>query len=153
MFSPGSNVAKKESKKINHGHQPFLQLVLTCLRELDSQDKKQDREEQKETLIQSLHTQLSTYLFFTKDDKCYEDRKATQDALQLRFSLVGGVFDVICRNVSSITDWCTLLVQLIGNFSEFTISSKFTFFKIHIFSEVIFVKIHFFKIQIRIFAD
>ena len=124
MFSPGSNVAKKESKKINHGHQPFLQLVLTCLRELDSQDKKQDREEQKETLIQSLHTQLSTYLFFTKDDKCYEDRKATQDALQLRFSLVGGVFDVICRNVSSITDWCTLLVQLIGNFSEFTIFSR-----------------------------
>ena len=44
MFSPGSNVAKKESKKVNHGHQPFLQLVLTCLRELDSQDKKQDRE-------------------------------------------------------------------------------------------------------------
>ena len=108
IFSPGNK------KKNNYGHQPFLQLVLTCLRELDSQDKKQDREEQKETLIQSLHTQLSTYLFFTKDDKCYEDRKATQDALQLRFSLVGGVFDVICRDVASITGWCTLLVQLIG---------------------------------------
>ena len=88
---------QKRSKK-DHGPPPFFQLVLTCLRELDSQDKKQDREEQKESLIQSLHTQLSTYLFFTKDDKCYEDRKATQDALQLRFSLVGGVFDVICRN-------------------------------------------------------
>ena len=105
----------KESQ-VPPGHQPFLQLVLTCLRELDNgADKKQDREEQKENLLQSLHTQLSTFLIFTKDDK-HEDpyaRKTMQDALQLRFSLVGGVFDTICRNFTSITDWSVLLVQLI----------------------------------------
>jgi hypothetical protein len=32
--------------------------------------------------------------------------------LQLRFSLVGGLFDTISRSVASITDWCTLLVQV-----------------------------------------
>ncbi len=78
--------------------------MLTCLRELESgsDSKKSDREEQKENLLQSLHTQLSTFLCFNKDEKVYnyEDhtaRKAMQDALQLRFSLVGGVFDIICR--------------------------------------------------------
>ena len=107
-----SNISKDQAST---GHQPFLQLILTCLRELDSVDsKKQDREEQKKSLLESLHTQLSSYLFFSKDDKHEQDRKSMQDALQLRFSLVGGVFDIICRNDhGSITDWCTLLVQLV----------------------------------------
>jgi len=129
------------------GHQPFLRLVLTCLKELDGdpKDKKEtikpDREEQKENLLQSLHTQLSLFMCFNKDEKLYnyEDptaRKAMQDALQvnqncefpfrldsnndfffssqLRFSLVGGLFDTICRNTASIADWCTLLIQIIG---------------------------------------
>ena len=130
LFKPSSQkVAKsgrkepnssKEQSKGSAGHQPFLQLVLTCLRELDNSgadSKKQDREEQKENLLQSLHTQLSTYLFFTKDDdKNHEDvyaRKVMQDALQLRLSLVGGVFDTICRTFPSVNEWCTLLVQLI----------------------------------------
>ena len=123
MFKTGSKSGQKDKKsdqgKVSAGHQPFLQLVLTCLRELDSgTDKKTDKEEQKENLLQSLHSQLSTYLFFTKDDKFhnYEDcsaRKTMQDALQLRFSLLGGVFDTICRNCTSVTEWCTLLVQLI----------------------------------------
>ena len=93
------------------GHQPFLKLVLTCLRELEldstasgsSKSKdiqksdyaagggggiKTEREEQKENLLQSLHVQLSTFLCFTKDEKLYnyEDpaaRKAMQDALQV----------------------------------------------------------------------
>jgi hypothetical protein len=94
------------------GHQPFLQLVLTCLRELDSDisgssskskdmqkaehaanlamgvGMKTERDEQKENLLQSLHVQLSTFLCFTKDEKLYnyEDptaRKAMQDALQV----------------------------------------------------------------------
>ena len=110
----------KEQSKGSAGHQPFLQLVLTCLRELDNtgaDSKKQDRDEQKENLLQSLHSQLSTYLFFTKDnDTNHEDayaRKSMQDALQLRLSLVGGVFDTICRNTTSVTEWSTLLVQLV----------------------------------------
>lgn len=132
MFKPAKNSSssggskkgdkhQKDQAKVCAGHQPFLQLILTCLRELDngsSESKKQDREEQKENLLNSLHTQLSTYCFFTKDDKFhnYEDgsaRKTMQDALQLRFSLVGGVFDTICRNLTSVTEWCTLLVQLV----------------------------------------
>jgi hypothetical protein len=77
------------------GHQPFLRLVLTCLKELDGdlKDKKEtmkpDREEQKENLVQSLHTQLSLFLCFSKEEKLYnyEDptaRKAMQDALQVK---------------------------------------------------------------------
>ena len=79
------------------GHQPFLQLVLTCLRELDTESPssgsskskdmqksdysaglsgggggiKTERDEQKENLLQSLHMQLSTFLCFTKDEKLY----------------------------------------------------------------------------------
>ena len=77
------------------GHQPFLQLVLTCLRELDLESAKDPKrgvdrtDEHKENLLHSLHMQLSTYLCFSKDEKLYnyEDptaRKAMQDALQLR---------------------------------------------------------------------
>ena len=108
------------STRFATGHQPFLQLVLTCLKELDSDNKsKQERgEEHKENLLQCLHTQLSMFMCFNKDEKLYnyEDptaRKAMQDALQLRFSLVGGMFDTICRSTASVTDWSTLLVQLI----------------------------------------
>lgn len=36
-----------------------------------------------------------------------------QDALLLRFSLVGGMFDTIQRNTNLTTDWAILLVQLI----------------------------------------
>ena len=101
------------------GHQPFLKLVLTCLRELEldstasSSSKSKDiqksdyaanlggaggikteREEQKENLLQSLHVQLSTFLCFTKDEKLYnyEDpaaRKAMQDALQVKMTKYG----------------------------------------------------------------
>lgn len=35
------------------------------------------------------------------------------DALQLRFSLVGGMFDTIQRNTTVTTDWAILLVQLV----------------------------------------
>lgn len=35
-------------------------------------------------------------------------------ALQLRFSLVGGMFDTIQRNITVTTDWAVLLVQLIS---------------------------------------
>lgn len=41
-------------------------------------------------------------------------RQILQDALQLRFSLVGGVFDTIQRNTTVTTDWAILLVQLVS---------------------------------------
>lgn len=36
------------------------------------------------------------------------------DGLQLRFSLLGGMFDIIQRNATVTTDWAILLVQLIS---------------------------------------
>lgn len=36
------------------------------------------------------------------------------DSLQLRFSLVGGMFDAIQKNVTSTTDWAILLAQLVS---------------------------------------
>lgn len=46
----------------------------------------------------------------------YDDPKVRElllDALQLRFSLVGGMFDTIQRNTTVTTDWAILLVQLV----------------------------------------
>lgn len=91
------------------GHQPFLRLVLTCLKELDgdTKDKKEtikpDREEQKENLLQSLHTQLSLFMCFNKDEKLYnyEDptaRKAMQDALQVSFLTIANFIKIIYLN-------------------------------------------------------
>lgn len=42
-----------------------------------------------------------------------KSRNMMQDALQLRFSLLGGMFDTIQRNTTVTTDWAILLVQLI----------------------------------------
>ena len=89
-WSRSSRTRPLETTRMSLGHQPFLRLVLTCLKELDGDPKdkkdssnKPDREEQKENLLQSLHTQLSTFLCFNKDEKLYnyEDptaRKAMQ---------------------------------------------------------------------------
>jgi hypothetical protein len=89
-WSRSSRTRPLETTRMSLGHQPFLRLVLTCLKELDGDPKdkkdnssKPDREEQKENLLQSLHTQLQTYLCFNKDEKVYnyEDptaRKAMQ---------------------------------------------------------------------------
>ncbi|XP_076661232.1 mediator complex subunit kohtalo [Halictus rubicundus] len=91
-------------------HQPFLSLVLTCLKGQD---------DQREGLLMSLHSQLSQFLNIGKEEKNFatEDpktREVLQDALQLRFSLVGGVFDSIQRNTTVTTDWAILLVQLVS---------------------------------------
>ncbi|XP_046669089.1 mediator of RNA polymerase II transcription subunit 12 isoform X4 [Homalodisca vitripennis] len=89
-------------------HQPFLSLVLTCLKGQD---------DQREGLLTSLHSQLSQCLSISKDDKSRDEspkgRALMQDALLLRFSLVGGMFDTIQRNNNLTTDWAILLVQLI----------------------------------------
>lgn len=43
-----------------------------------------------------------------------QGREQMLDALQLRFSLVGGMFDAIQKNATSTTDWAILLAQLIS---------------------------------------
>ncbi|XP_049822887.1 mediator of RNA polymerase II transcription subunit 12 isoform X3 [Aethina tumida] len=88
-------------------HQPFLTLVLTCL--------KNQEEGQREGLLSSLHQQLSQLVQQAKEgnlqDICNNER--TLDGLQLRFALVGGVFEAFQRNHSATTDWALLLVQLV----------------------------------------
>ncbi|KAJ8951793.1 hypothetical protein NQ318_019766 [Aromia moschata] len=90
-------------------HQPFLSLVLTCL--------KGQEEGQREGLLSSLHQQLSQLVQQAKEgnlqDICSTER--TLDGLQLRFALVGGVFEAFQRNPSATTDWALLLVQLVTN--------------------------------------
>lgn len=112
-------------------HQAFLGLILTCLKGQD---------EQKEGLLSSLHTQLSQFLQSNNEVifiVCHpsirglfnvlsskldavggieypQGREQMLDALQLRFSLVGGMFDAIQKNATSTTDWAILLAQLIS---------------------------------------
>ncbi|KAG1673141.1 Mediator of RNA polymerase II transcription subunit 12-like protein [Nymphon striatum] len=90
------------------GQQPFLSLVLTCLKGQD---------EQREGLLNSLQSQLLQYFHPSRDEKTFipddpKGRQAMQDALQLRLSLVGGMFDTIQRSSTITTDWAVLLVQL-----------------------------------------
>ncbi|XP_050541697.1 mediator of RNA polymerase II transcription subunit 12 isoform X2 [Daktulosphaira vitifoliae] len=93
-------------------HQPFLSLVLSCLKGQD---------DQKENLLSSLHNQLSQYLILSKEERlgiqegCANNKEvnAIQNSLSLRFSLVGGMFDTIQRNTTLTTDWAVLLVQLV----------------------------------------
>lgn len=69
-------------------------------------------------LLTSLHSQLSQFCTTSKEEKSASSeepkaREILQDALQLRFSLVGGVFDTIQRNITVTNDWAVLLVQLV----------------------------------------
>lgn len=90
-------------------HQPFLSLVLSCL--------KNQEDGQREGLLSSLHNQLSQLVSLAREgnltDICNTER--TLDGLQLRFSLVGGVFEAFQRSIPVTTDWALLLVQLVTN--------------------------------------
>ncbi|XP_067647915.1 mediator of RNA polymerase II transcription subunit 12 isoform X2 [Eurosta solidaginis] len=97
-------------KKFSLNYQPFLGLILSCL---NGQD------EYKESLLVSLYSQLSHCLqSFSEYDFLNglndpQEREEVLDALQLRFSLVGGMFDSIQKNGTSTTDWAILLAQLV----------------------------------------
>ncbi|XP_014240194.1 mediator of RNA polymerase II transcription subunit 12 isoform X2 [Cimex lectularius] len=105
----GSTPTRPSSGPHMGHHQPFLALVLTCLKGQD---------DQREGLLTSLQTQLTQCLQIVKEDRNYicenhKSRTAMQDALLLRFSLIGGMFDTIQRNTTLTTDWAILLVQLV----------------------------------------
>jgi mediator of RNA polymerase II transcription subunit 12 len=105
------NGTTNRRKSVQIDNQPFLGLILTCLRGQD---------DQKEGLLQSLHSQLSQFL----QNKDLENVGGLDDpkgrvemlsALQLRFSLVGGgMFESIQKNSTSTTDWALLLAQLMS---------------------------------------
>ncbi|ELT92763.1 hypothetical protein CAPTEDRAFT_163894 [Capitella teleta] len=94
------------------GHQPFLSLVFACL---------QGQDEQREGLLKSLYDQLDKFVTNTKEQQDRgmptEDKLKfmMQEALQLRLSLVGGMFDTIQRSNNLRQDWAILLMQLVSH--------------------------------------
>ncbi|XP_059544106.1 mediator of RNA polymerase II transcription subunit 12-like protein isoform X2 [Myotis daubentonii] len=87
--------------------QPFLSLVLTCLKGQD---------EQREGLLMSLQNQVNQILSNWREERYQHDIKARQmmhEALQLRLNLVGGMFDTVQRSTQWTTDWALLLLQII----------------------------------------
>lgn len=105
----GTERQPDETKPPRLSHKAFLGLILTCLKAQD---------DQKEDLLSSLHTQLTQFLAaIQKFDsvggiKDPQGREQMLDALQLRFSLVGGMFDAIQKNSTPVSDWAILLTQL-----------------------------------------
>nr|KAF6478103.1 mediator complex subunit 12L [Molossus molossus] len=102
--------------------QPFLSLVLTCLKGQD---------EQREGLLTSLQNQVNQILSNWREDRHQDDAKARQmvhEALQLRLNLVGGMFDTVQRSVPWAADWALLLLQTItsGPVDVHTDSELFT---------------------------
>ncbi|XP_064639525.1 mediator of RNA polymerase II transcription subunit 12-like protein isoform X2 [Lineus longissimus] len=111
-FWSSKNKTEKERNLLKStsllGHQPFLSLVLNCLKGQD---------EQRENLLNSLHNQLEQFIQNAKEEKYLDDaklRQIMQEALQLRLSLVGGMFDTIQKSNTNTTDWCVLLFQMIA---------------------------------------
>ena len=84
---------------------PFLSLVLACLKGQD---------EQRETLLKSLYTQLEQAVGERPTDD-YKTKLTIHDGLQLRLSLVGGMFDMITKSNTVLGDWSLLFLNLIAN--------------------------------------
>ncbi|KAJ8310216.1 hypothetical protein KUTeg_012081 [Tegillarca granosa] len=113
LSSKGGKFDKDRGKRSKSllSQQPFLSLVLNCLKGQD---------EQREGLLSSLLSQLEKFINNCKEalDKTPDESKVRQnihEALLLRLSLVGGMFDTIQRNTSNTIDWALLLVQLVTN--------------------------------------
>ncbi|XP_056899560.1 mediator of RNA polymerase II transcription subunit 12 isoform X3 [Takifugu flavidus] len=89
--------------------QPFLSLVLTCLKGQD---------EQREGLLTSLYSQLQQIVTNWREDQYQDDCKAKQmmhEALKLRLNLVGGMFDTVQRSTQQTTEWAVLLLDIISS--------------------------------------
>uniref|UniRef100_A0A8C4MGC5 Mediator complex subunit 12 n=1 Tax=Equus asinus asinus TaxID=83772 RepID=A0A8C4MGC5_EQUAS len=87
--------------------QPFLSLVLTCLKGQD---------EQREGLLTSLYSQVHQIVNNWRDDQYLDDCKPKQlmhEALKLRLNLVGGMFDTVQRSTQQTTEWAVLLLEII----------------------------------------
>ncbi|KAI4897312.1 hypothetical protein NFI96_034020, partial [Prochilodus magdalenae] len=89
--------------------QPFLSLVLTCLKGQD---------EQREGLLTSLCSQVQQIVTNWREDQYQDDCKAKQmmhEALKLRLNLVGGMFDTVQRSTQQTTEWAVLLLDIISS--------------------------------------
>uniref|UniRef100_A0A8B9JWH7 Mediator complex subunit 12 n=1 Tax=Astyanax mexicanus TaxID=7994 RepID=A0A8B9JWH7_ASTMX len=89
--------------------QPFLSLVLTCLKGQD---------EQREGLLTSLYSQVQQIVTNWREDQYQDDCKAKQmmhEALKLRLNLVGGMFDTVQRSTQQTNEWAVLLLDIISS--------------------------------------
>ncbi|KAM5146559.1 mediator of RNA polymerase II transcription subunit 12-like [Mantella aurantiaca] len=89
--------------------QPFLSLVLTCLKGQD---------EQREGLLASLYGQVQQIVSNWREDQYQDDCKTPQllhDVLKLRLNLVGGMFDTVQRSTQQTTEWAVLLLDIISS--------------------------------------
>uniref|UniRef100_A0A8C5PYK2 Mediator complex subunit 12 n=1 Tax=Leptobrachium leishanense TaxID=445787 RepID=A0A8C5PYK2_9ANUR len=89
--------------------QPFLSLVLTCLKGQD---------EQREGLLTSLYSQVQQIVTNWREDQYQDDCKTPQllhDVLKLRLNLVGGMFDTVQRSTQQTTEWAVLLLDIISS--------------------------------------
>ncbi|KAE8584082.1 hypothetical protein XENTR_v10020816 [Xenopus tropicalis] len=89
--------------------QPFLSLVLTCLKGQD---------EQREGLLTSLYGQVQQIVSNWREDQYQDDCKTPQllhDVLKLRLNLVGGMFDTVQRSTQQTTEWAVLLLDIISS--------------------------------------
>ncbi|XP_056005371.1 mediator of RNA polymerase II transcription subunit 12-like protein isoform X2 [Ostrea edulis] len=107
--SKGRDKERSQRSKSLLSHQPFLCLILTCLKGQD---------EQREVLLNSLLSQLDRFINNCKEalDKTPDEFKVRaniHEALLLKLSLVGGMFDTIQRSMTNTTDWAQLLLQLV----------------------------------------
>ncbi|ODN03528.1 Mediator of RNA polymerase II transcription subunit 12-like protein, partial [Orchesella cincta] len=87
-----------------HAHLPFLALVLTCLRGQD---------EQREGLLASLLNQFTQLLNYAKEREFDLRSDVLRDAIRLRLSLVGGMFDAVQRSSTATAEWAVVLTQLV----------------------------------------
>uniref|UniRef100_A0A8C7ISI7 Mediator complex subunit 12 n=1 Tax=Oncorhynchus kisutch TaxID=8019 RepID=A0A8C7ISI7_ONCKI len=111
--------------------QPFLSLVLTCLKGQD---------EQREGLLTSLYSQVQQIVTNWREDQYQDDCKAKQmmhEALKLRLNLVGGMFDTVQRSTQQTTEWAVLLLDIISSVPKHTCSHIFNFITLLLFTTVL----------------
>nr|CAB3263723.1 mediator of RNA polymerase II transcription subunit 12-like protein [Phallusia mammillata] len=106
----------KQTCSLLLNHQPFLTLILTCLKGQDDQrdsllDSLQSQIIMLHTEWQSAHTQRDG----GKETPYLSTSQGVHEALQLRLSLVGGMFDTVQSNAQWTSNVVVLLTQLINS--------------------------------------
>ncbi|XP_065840950.1 mediator of RNA polymerase II transcription subunit 12-like protein isoform X2 [Oscarella lobularis] len=87
---------------------PFLALVMSCL--------KVSEDVAKADVLNSLRMQMAQFIACPDSERHSEEEEAALfafEALRLRLSLMGAMFDTLLRNTSLCGEWCVILMQLL----------------------------------------
>lgn len=104
LNSNGIVVNSQNYTSVLLSYQPFISLLLLCLN---------SKEDCKDSVLNSIYIQISQCI----NEKLSDDirmKHSVQEGLQLRFSLVGAMFNIIQSSSSSTNDWSIMLLQLIS---------------------------------------